>query len=447
MKQKSKPKPIVIQSPDNGNITVKIYRVQANSSLKDGTKVRRIHFQVADYSSGKRKLRTFADEQEARAAAAKIATQLARGDVAAHVMTNRDATDYLHSVELVKPTGIALPIAARHFAEAVKILGGDLVIEAAKYYQKRHAKIAVNKSVTEVYDMLIADAHARKLSDRYIQDLEHRAGKFADAFQCPIAAVSADDVRGFLAGLRTTRNEDGGKGTTSHALSGRSHNNYLGAINRLFEFAKARRLLPFDHDDLSGIEPVKDKGGEIEIYSTGEIDRLLQAADDDILPVFVIGAFAGLRSAEIERLDWSEVNLAERFIEVKAGKAKTASRRVVPITDNLATWLTPIAQKSGLVWELGHAYFHQRLREVAAATGSATVEAMKLKDNGLRHSFISYRVAQTQNVNQVALEAGNSPTMIFQHYRELVTRKQADVWFSIVPSGDEEMPTLQQAEG
>jgi hypothetical protein len=55
------------------------------------------------------------------------------------------------------------------------------------------------------------------------------------------------------------------------------------------------------------------------------------------------------------------------------------------------------------------------------------------KHNALRHSFISYRVAQTQNVAQVALEAGNSPQMIFQHYRELVRPKEAKRWFSIEP--------------
>jgi hypothetical protein len=54
--------------------------------------------------------------------------------------------------------------------------------------------------------------------------------------------------------------------------------------------------------------------------------------------------------------------------------------------------------------------------------------------NGLRHSFCSYRLAQTNNAAQVALEAGNSPTMIFRHYRELVTPAQAEAWFSIRPN-------------
>jgi hypothetical protein len=36
-------------------------------------------------------------------------------------------------------------------------------------------------------------------------------------------------------------------------------------------------------------------------------------------------------------------------------------------------------------------------------------------------------------VPQVALEMGNSPQMIFQHYRELVDERDAELWFSIVP--------------
>jgi hypothetical protein len=55
------------------------------------------------------------------------------------------------------------------------------------------------------------------------------------------------------------------------------------------------------------------------------------------------------------------------------------------------------------------------------------------KHNALRHSFISYRCAAVQNVAQVAMEAGNSPGMIFSHYRELVTADEAGTWFAIAP--------------
>ena len=59
---------------------------------------------------------------------------------------------------------------------------------------------------------------------------------------------------------------------------------------------------------------------------------------------------------------------------------------------------------------------------------------MTWKANALRHSFISYRVALTKDIAAVALEAGNSPKMIFAHYRELCTEAEAREWFSILPA-------------
>jgi len=42
-------------------------------------------------------------------------------------------------------------------------------------------------------------------------------------------------------------------------------------------------------------------------------------------------------------------------------------------------------------------------------------------------------VAATQNVAQVALEAGNSPGMIHRYYLELTTPGEALKWFEIRP--------------
>ena len=80
----------------------------------------------------------------------------------------------------------------------------------------------------------------------------------------------------------------------------------------------------------------------------GGVIRSLAPAD--LVPFLAIGAFAGLRHAEILRLDWAEVDLAGGHIEVKAAKAKTASRRLVPITKNLRQWLTPLHDGFGLFY-------------------------------------------------------------------------------------------------
>jgi len=58
---------------------------------------------------------------------------------------------------------------------------------------------------------------------------------------------------------------------------------------------------------------------------------------------------------------------------------------------------------------------------------------VKWQVNALRHSFISYRVAESKDMAATALEAGNSPKVIFQNYRELVTPAEAKAWFGIMP--------------
>ena len=71
--------------------------------------------------------------------------------------------------------------------------------------------------------------------------------------------------------------------------------------------------------------------------------------DDASLPYVAVSLFAGLRAAEVHKLDWSEIDLESGHIEVTAAKSKTAKRRLVPISENLAAWLLPVAKPRGLV--------------------------------------------------------------------------------------------------
>ena len=80
------------------------------------------------------------------------------------------------------------------------------------------------------------------------------------------------------------------------------------------------------------------------------------------------------------------------------------------------------------VWPQSKDCFFHAMRDTAADA------KIKWEQNALRHSFISYRLAEVQDVNCVALEAGNSPQIIFRYYRELATPDQARTWFSIAPA-------------
>ncbi len=143
----------------------------------------------------------------------------------------------------------------------------------------------------------------------------------------------------------------------------------------------------------------REDNGEIEIFRPEELANLLEAADDALIPFLAIGAFAGLRHAELQRLDWSEVRLDDGFIEVKASKAETASRRLVPIQDNLKRWLTPLRKAGGAICD--YANMSKQLLWLAEDVDKKLKQqdataSFVWKHNALRHSFISYRVAQSR---------------------------------------------------
>ena len=163
---------------------------------------------------------------------------------------------------------------------------------------------------------------------------------------------------------------------------------------------------------------------------------LLTNAPPKLLPFFAIGALAGLRSQETMRLDWSDIRFEQGFIEVAAEKAKTASRRLVPLLPSLAAWLLPLRSKSCHV--VGYSRndvlceARQRFCKNDIKSGDEVIEFI-WKPNVLRHSYASYRLADIKDTARVALEMGNSPSMLFRNYRELVTEKQAEEWFTVLP--------------
>ena len=151
------------------------------------------------------------------------------------------------------------------------------------------------------------------------------------------------------------------------------------------------------------------------------------------MPLIVIGGFAGFRHAEIQRLDWEDIDLAEGFIEVKAHKAKTKTRRIVPIKDNLKAFLQPISKKSGKVVTVINT--SKELGKTSAKTADEAKElaALEWKHNALRHTYISARIAECADVSRVADEAGNSPQIIRTNYLKRMRPAAAIEWFGILP--------------
>jgi integrase len=159
-----------------------------------------------------------------------------------------------------------------------------------------------------------------------------------------------------------------------------------------------------------------------------QASALLVNAPADMLPYFAIGLFAGLRRAELERLDWAEIDFSSNLIEVTAEKSKTAMRRFVTLQPNLRAWLLPLRQFKGNVTP-PRDNFRQLFESARIAAG-----IKEWPDNALRHSFASYHLAAFKNAASTALELGHHDSRVtFAHYRELVKPKEAARYWKLKP--------------
>ena len=72
--------------------------------------------------------------------------------------------------------------------------------------------------------------------------------------------------------------------------------------------------------------------------------------------------------------------------------------------------------------------------KITRSDGTVIDPGIEWKHNGLRHSYGSYLLPISKSAAEVALEMGNSPSMLFRNYRELVTEQQAAEWFAVLPA-------------
>ena len=273
----------------------------------------------------------------------------------------------------------------------------------------RRCKVTVSQLADEVLEAKRRDG----MSKDYLRDLRSRFARFcADFGNQPVAAITVEEIDNWLRDL---------------PLSPQSRVNYRSVVGVLFSHATKRGLI--DLNPITRTAKPKKPNTPPEIFGVDELRELLEAANrirSDVVPMLAVGAFAGLRDAEIKRLDWSEVDLARGHIEVKAAKAKTARRRIIQIQANLAEWLRPYAAMKGSVVPEGARGKLDRVRKAAGLSG--------WRNNGLRHSFASYRLAATHDAPRVASELGHtSPQMLYSTYREVVLPEEAERYWKIAP--------------
>lgn len=158
-------------------------------------------------------------------------------------------------------------------------------------------------------------------------------------------------------------------------------------------------------------------------------NRLLASIRDPFWCRLVLTAVrSGLRKGELRALDWSRVDLSGRVLTVDRnyvngvfGGPKNDRTRRVPISDDLACALGPVARESGLVFRwadetrpIGEKRMAVALKRLCVRAGVPIVGW-----HDLRHSFASQLVARGASMRAVQELLGHSDIRVTQRYAHL----------------------------
>ena len=331
---------------------------------------------------------------------------------AAFKMTEEQRVDAVRALEFLKGTNLTLETVAKYARPRLQPDNGEISVrEVVERFLKR--KAAANLRVTS------------------INDLKVRTNTFCKHFgDCSISSIEKRHVFTWFDGLK---------------LSQRGKLNYWRAIRQTFKWAKSNDLLLDDlfetisRDDKTDILGREDEK-LIEAYTVEEAQLLLEAATgDEILTIWVIGFFCGLRARELFLLDWKDIRLDEKepFVTVRPLNAKTRSLRNVEICPTASGWLSLCEiQQQGLVYCKSRSAYDRKRKKIHEITG------VKKKDNGLRHSFGSYHYGMYGDEIRTATQMGHNPNdhSLFSNYRALVSEAAArSFWASKVPSNNKKL--------
>lgn len=147
-----------------------------------------------------------------------------------------------------------------------------------------------------------------------------------------------------------------------------------------------------------------------------------------MLPAVALMMFAGVRPAEVQRLDWKEVAFDHETVRIPPTKAKTRSARYIPMETALIDWLKPHKAEKG---DIAPDRWNDRWRTVRRVAGISD------KQDVLRHTFASYHLAAHADVKSLREAMGHeTPEMLFTHYRALVRKQDAVKFWAIRPEGE-----------
>jgi hypothetical protein len=341
-------------------------------------------YRVTWYAAGKRQMKSlpsYSGQGGAKEFAEGKVKELASNSQAA-MLSPSQATDALAAIERLtgffQATGhkFSLLASVSEFCEAKAKSNGRSLVEVAEGFSRTVANIKRHDIVKAVEDFAALDnaktqapdGQRPEIGEGYAKQKAAMLRKFAAMLPGhAVSDLNKSHVDFFINGLNKLPSK---RVKALKPTSPKSRNHHRTALGQFFRWAVRNDYLPLNHRlfEAESMKPEKTNGGETEFYTAKEFGLLLEAANGTMQAIIAIGGLAGLRTAEILRLDWGDVWRVAGHIEVTAAKSKTRQRRLVVVCPALKAWLNPFRQfKTGKLWDDEENRFHEAVIDLCDA--------------------------------------------------------------------------------
>ena len=182
-----------------------------------------------------------------------------------------------------------------------------------------------------------------------------------------------------------------------------------------------------DKDPTQGLQ-ITSELTEVDVLSIDEVKKICQTMinpkHENIRAYMAIGLFAGIRSNELSKLNWDDIDLSHQHIVVSPKVSKTKKGRLVPILPVLSKWIETLDKTKPLIPKTTKTLLKHFKKDCPEA----------LRQNVRRHSFATYHLSHFKNCSELAEILGNSEPIIRRHYVRMMNKQDAKTFWNLTPN-------------
>ena len=187
----------------------------------------------------------------------------------------------------------------------------------------------------------------------------------------------------------------------------------LAVLSHLFEIARKEWGMESLRNPVKAVRLPSLPEGRDRRLNPGELDKLLEAASEEMGQVIRFALESGMRRGEITGMKWEQVDLQKKTVILP--ETKNGQKRIVPLSPEAVRILSSLPRRiDGNVWNFAADTVSQAF---AQACHKADISELRFHD--LRHEATSRFFEKGFNVMEVAAITGHKTLQMLKRYTHL----------------------------